>query len=110
HIARGRHGAETCGVLLELLGAPGKEDDVRSLLSQCLGAREAEAGRGAADERGAPAQSEIHDPPGAPGARELRRASPALPALPATGSCPELATTRVVMPPRAANSPSTSTK
>src|SRR5439155_9621515 len=74
-------------MLVELLGAAGEKDDVRALLGQRFGAREAEARRGAADERRAAAQSEIHD----------------------SGSAPELATTRVVIPPRAANSPSTST-
>src|SRR5207302_653514 len=66
----------------------GEEHDVRSLVRQRLGAREAEARRGAADERSAPVQPQIH----------------------VSGSSPELATTRVVIPPRAANSPSTSTK
>ena len=47
-------------VLLELVGAAREEDDVRALLRERLGAREPEPGRGAADERGAPAQPEIH--------------------------------------------------
>src|SRR5437762_3094140 len=37
-----------------------EEDNVGALLRKRLGAREPEPGRGAADERGAPPQSEIH--------------------------------------------------
>src|SRR5207253_5578664 len=88
HVAGDRDTAEPFRVLLELLLASGEQDDVRTLLRQRLGARQAEARRRAADERRAAAQSEIHE----------------------SGNSPALATTRVVMPPRAANSPSTSTK
>src|SRR5262249_35433697 len=88
HVPGDREAAEPRGVLVEVPGAAGEEDDVRSLLGQRLGAREAESRRRAADERRPAAQSQIHDP----------------------GSSPELPTTPVVIPPRAANSPSTSTK
>ncbi len=60
HVAGDRDAAEARRVLLELVGAAREEDDVRALLRERLGAREPEPGRGAADERGAPAQSEIH--------------------------------------------------
>jgi len=47
-------------VRFELLRAAREEDDVRAFLRKRLRARQPEPGRGAADERGPPAQSEIH--------------------------------------------------
>ena len=60
HVSDYGHAAQSGCVRLELLPPAREEHDVRALLRKRLGTREPEPGRGAADERGAPAQSEIH--------------------------------------------------
>ncbi len=52
--------AEPGRLALERLGAAGEHDDVRALAGERLGAAETDPGGGAADDRRAPTETEIH--------------------------------------------------
>ena len=59
-VSRDGKRAEPGSLAPELLLAAGEHDDVRALAGERLGAREPEPGGGAADDRRAPAEVEVH--------------------------------------------------
>src|SRR5439155_21139507 len=60
YVARDCERAQPIGLTLEHVLAPREHDDVRALLDQRFGDAEADSRRGAADDRRAPLQAEVH--------------------------------------------------